>query len=225
MPRRCVSPRPSWSAILAVPVVFAALALSLGPDWGGPVAASAASSAKPVTTPAAKPEQAGPKTKNPESHGPGSTEGGTGQGIVQSVSPRALILRELDGGTVTVPVVPHTRVFVDGKLASLRDVKPGFVAVARWKAGKPARVLHTFDLSRPNAVEVAVVESVTAHAAVVTDSGGSTVTIPVNSRTRVLVDGKPAALQAVKTGDTVVIMSKDVKGKKPASELRFLRPG
>jgi hypothetical protein len=40
----------------------------------------------------------------------------------------------------------------------------------------------------------------------------------------VLLDGKPATLDAVKAGYTVVMTAKDSKGNKPAHELRFLRP-
>ena len=62
---------------------------------------------------------------------------------------------------------------------------------------------------------------------VLTETGvtsGATVSIPVNAKTRVLVDGKPAKLAAVKAGYTVVITANDPKGNKPAHELRFLRP-
>jgi len=50
------------------------------------------------------------------------------------------------------------------------------------------------------------------------------VSIPVNAKTRVLIDGKPAKLAAVEAGYTVVITANDAKGAKPAHELRFLRP-
>jgi hypothetical protein len=146
------------------------------------------------------------------------------QGIVQSVSARAVVLRELDGTTVSVAVAPSTHVFVNGKRASVRDVKTGFVASAAWKPGNPARVLQAFDLSGPNAVSVGVVRSVATDALVVTETGGTTVSIAVNARTRVLVDGKPATLGAVKPGYTVVIDIRGSKGKKATHELRFLRP-
>src|SRR4029453_13859480 len=76
-----------------------------------------------------------------------SAKAGTRQGIVQSVLPKAIVLRELDGGTVWVLVGPSTRVFVDGKRATLHDIRRGFVATATWTAGKPARVLQAFNLS------------------------------------------------------------------------------
>jgi hypothetical protein len=149
---------------------------------------------------------------------------GARKGIVQSVSPRAIVLRELDGSTVRIPVALSTRVFVDGRLATLQNVKRGFVATATWTAGKPARVLQAFNLSGPHAVRVGAVDALSDGVLDVTLSDGSTLSIPVNAKTHVLLDGKRAALAAVKTGYTVVIPAQSSKGNRPAHELRFLRP-
>ena len=149
---------------------------------------------------------------------------GARKGIVQSVSPRAIVLRELDGSTVRIPVALSTRVFVDGRLATLQNIKRGFVATATWTAGKPARVLQAFNLSGPHAVRVGVVDALSDGVLDVTLSDGSTLSIPVNAKTHVLVDGKRATLATVKTGYTVVIPAQSSKGNKPAHELRFLRP-
>jgi hypothetical protein len=151
-------------------------------------------------------------------------EAGAREGIVQSVSAKSIVLKELDGRTVRIPVALSTHVFVDGKRASLRDVKAGFVATIAWKTGKSARVLQAFDLLGPHAVSVGVVDSVSADVLVVKESDGTTLSVPVNARTRVLIDGKRASLAAVKRGYTVVISANDSKGNKPAHELRFLRP-
>jgi len=199
--------RRTWST--AVAVAFVALA--------GTSSAGAAAFGKPA--------QPGPPA-NAASPGKGSAAhgAGTGEGIVQSVSASAIVLRELDGSTVSVPVGSSTHVFVDGKKVLLRDVKIGFVASATWKAGKPAPVLRVFNLSGPRAVSVGIVDSVSTGVLVVTGTGGTTVSIPVNSKTLVYIDGLPAKLAAVKAGYTVVITAKDSKGGKPAHELRFLRP-
>lgn len=149
---------------------------------------------------------------------------GARKGIVQSVSPRAIVLRELDGSTVRIPVALSTRVFVDGRLATLQNIKRGFVATVTWTAGKPARVLQAFNLSGRHAVRVGVVDALSDGVLEVTLSDGSTLSIPVNAKTHVLLDGKRATLAAVKTGYTVVIPAQSSKGNKPARELRFLRP-
>jgi hypothetical protein len=205
-----------WRTAVAVSIVAVAVA------FAGPSFARAATLAKPV--------QPGAPGKNPPAHGAAGVKAGHGEGIVQSVSANAIVLRELDGSTVNVSVASNTHVFVDGKLASLRDVKAGFVASAAWKAGGSARVLQAFDLSGQHAVSVGVVDSVSSGVLVVTktsgtsSTGGTTVSIPVNAKTRIFVDGKPATLAAVKAGDTVVITAADQKGKKPAHELLFLQP-
>lgn len=189
----------SWRAVVIVTTLVVAVALA-GPSFAG------AAPAKPKPAPV-------------------SEKAGARQGIVQSVSAKAIVLRQLDGSTVSVPVASSTRFFVDGKRASLRDVKAGFVASATWKAGRPAQVFKAFDLSGRHPVTVGIVKSVSSSVLVVTVAGGTTVSIQVNAKTRVFVDGKPAKLTAVKAGYTVVITANDSKGDRPAHELRFLRPG
>jgi hypothetical protein len=185
----------------AVAALVLALAPAAAADHGGPA------KGKPDTKPAhgqpAAPQQAG-----------------SANGIVQSASARAVVVRQLDGSTVSVPVAPSTRVFVDGGRASLADVGAGYVATASWKAGKPAAELQAF---APSA-SVAVVQSVSDRAVVVSQAGGGTLTIHLTPRTRVLLDGRPVALRTVQAGDTLVLAAAG-PGAKPASELRFLRPG
>jgi hypothetical protein len=144
---------------------------------------------------------------------------GSVHGIVQSVGGGVVVVTQIDGSTVGVPVAASTRVFVDGQRVSLAGVQPGFVASASWKAGKAAGELFVFDPS----ASVAVVRSVSAHGVVVSDAAGNTVTVPLTPRTRVLVDGTPASVRSVAVGDTLVV---DASGRgRPAAELRFLRPG
>jgi len=64
------------------------------------------------------------------------------QGVVQSVTPSTVVVRELDGTIVGVPISGRTKVTVDGKPARIGDVKPGYVLVATWKAGQPAPTLR-----------------------------------------------------------------------------------
>jgi hypothetical protein len=71
---------------------------------------------------------------------PGSSQ--SAQGVVQSVSPSAVVVKQLDGKTITVPVDRKSQVFVNNKTAHWADVRPGFVLAASWKAGKPATTLR-----------------------------------------------------------------------------------
>ena len=125
---------------LAVTALLAAAALA-GPASAGPFAKPAHEDSKAKAPAAPKPTAAvNPKVK-----------AGAGEGIVQSVSAGTVVLRELDGSTVSVPVGSSTHVFVDGKRAKLGDVKPGFIASASVEgrqAGSGARCVHPFGPAR-----------------------------------------------------------------------------
>jgi hypothetical protein len=198
--------------------------------WRAAVAVTVVALAGPPIAAAAKPAQPGSQGKGPPAHGAANIKAGHGEGIVQSVSGNAIVVRQLDGSTVNLTVTASTHVFVDGKSASVGDVNAGFVASAAWSTGGTTRVLQAFDLSAKHALTVGVVDSVSTGAVVVTQtgassgSGGTELTIAVNAKTRVLLDGKPAALSAVKAGYTVVFTAADGKHKQAAHELRFLRP-
>src|SRR5205823_9734391 len=98
--------------------------------------------ALPIST-AAKPAQPGAQGKNPPARGgAANVKAGRGEGIVQSVATNGVVLRQLDGSTVTISVGSSTQVFVDGKHALLMDVKAGYVASASWKEGGTAHVLQ-----------------------------------------------------------------------------------
>jgi hypothetical protein len=142
---------------------------------------------------------------------------------VQSVLASAVVLTELDGTSVRVPVNPKTRVFVDGKRALLGSVEDGFVAIASWKDGKATPELQA--LSPRGAAGLTVVQSVLTEGVVVKSANGTPVTIHVNARTRVFVDGQQVTLRDVRPGFTLVTRADQSKGAKPARELRFLRPG
>jgi hypothetical protein len=139
---------------------------------------------------------------------------------VQSVAAKAVVVKELDGTTVRIPVAQSTHVFFDGKRATLGVVQPGLVAIASWKANQAAAKLQIFDAS----ATVAIVRSVAPRSVVVTMPAGANVTIRANAKTRVLVDGKASDLHAVKPGFLLVIKGA-APTSRPATELRFLRPG
>jgi hypothetical protein len=67
------------------------------------------------------------------------------QGVVQAVTPSGVLIKQLDGSLVTVPVDGRTRILVNGRPGLLRDVRPGYVAAARWRAGRPTDRLETVD--------------------------------------------------------------------------------
>jgi hypothetical protein len=64
------------------------------------------------------------------------------QGVVQSVSISAVIVRQLDGSTVSVAIDRRTKITIGGRPGKITDVKPGFVLVTTVKAGQPASTLR-----------------------------------------------------------------------------------
>ena len=149
----------------------------------------------------------------------------TDQGVVQSIVAGTVVLKELDGSAVSIPVDDGTVILLDGRQGALGDVKPGFVAIAKWKPGGSARLLQAFNLSPQSGESIATVRSLRPNGVIVTSADGSTVTIHTNAKTRVLIDGKQATLRGVKAGFTLVTSAATRSGRKPASELRFLSPG
>jgi hypothetical protein len=116
-------------ALVATIVVLAAAGQAAAAPGSGPV--------DRVTSAAA-----GPAKEKPGHRGQRQTR----RGIVQAVSTRTVVLKQLDGTTLTVPVNARTRVLVDGRRSLLADVKPGFVAVAFLTPGRPAQELRTFSV-------------------------------------------------------------------------------
>ena len=190
----------SWRVGLACLAVAAALVVVAAPATAGPLA---------------PPAKAKPEGKPPP-HG----QGGSARGIVQSATASVVLVKELDGTSVGIPIGPSTHFFLDGKRATLGDVRPGRVAIASWKAAKAAVKLQIFDAS----ATIAIVKSTTAHSVVVTMPSGAKVTIRVTPQTRVFVDGNRAPLNTVKPGYLLVLKGA-APTRRPPTELRFLRPG
>src|SRR5205807_192928 len=111
------------------------------------------------------------------------------RGIVQSVSTGVLVLKALDGSTVSIAVDARTRVVVDGKRGAILDVRPGFVAVvtARGASGQAALEVDAFS-SSPTSVEAAagVVRSVSPGEVVLDALDGARVRVAVDAATQVL---------------------------------------
>jgi len=193
---------------LAVAAIGLAMALAAAPAGfaAGPKTDGSGKPSKPASGPAATAQ--GPKSA---------------QGVVQFLTPTAVVVKELDGSSVSVPVDQGTQVLVNGTLAVLGDVEPGFVAIASWTGNNPAQELETFNSSSATTTGVEIVQSILPNAVVLT-VGGSTTTIQVNAKTHVFVNGKPAKLQDVKPGFTIVLSGPISKGEKASAELRFLRP-
>jgi hypothetical protein len=66
------------------------------------------------------------------------------RGLILRVRPFALVLQELDGTRARVRVGPRTRVRLDGRPASLRDLRRGQVAIVVHFGRRPAAVVRAF---------------------------------------------------------------------------------
>ena len=64
------------------------------------------------------------------------------QGVVQSVVGSTVIVRQLDGSSVSIGLGKSTHITVDGRPGKISDVKPGFVLVTTIKAGQPTSTLR-----------------------------------------------------------------------------------
>ena len=66
------------------------------------------------------------------------------QGVVQSVGGSTVIVKQLDGSSVSIGLGKSTHITVDGHPGKISDVKPGFVLVTTVKAGQPDSALRFF---------------------------------------------------------------------------------
>ena len=149
-------------------------------------------------------------------------------GIVQAVGAHVVVVRQLDGRSIRVPVGPRASVFLDGAPARLSDLRAGFVVTITLK-GKSLvlRASNPSPAPAPPAAAPAAgtVQSVSADAVVVTGANGDTVAIPIAARTQVFLNGAPVSIGQIAPGDRLVKVGGDGGGRKPAHVLRFRRPG
>lgn len=156
---------------------------------------------------------------------------------MQSVSANGLVLKTLDGSTITVAVDAHTRVLVDGRPASLQDVRPGFVAVVteRGKSGQAAEVdAFATSSGTPSSSKpvVGLLRSVSHNEVVLIGLDGKSLTVAIDETTHLFLDGQRASLSRIRPGFVVVVRfrpaSSSDNGKKnaarPSDLFAFSRP-
>ena len=140
-------------------------------------------------------------------------------GIVQSVGSSSVTLEAKKGDPVTVQVNGDTKIIVNGKAATLADVLVGYAAEAKLTAaGGPAKVLRAHQVPAPGTIVVGQVDSVGSNSITLKKRDGSTVAIPVNGDTKILVNGKAATLADVETGYRAYVRRTAADG--PAAVIR-----
>jgi len=121
---------------LAIRTTIAALLAAAALPAGALAAASPGKGAhdpSPVATKQAKPTPAQPSAASGRQ---------SVQGVVQSLTPAAIVVKQLDGTTVSVPYDKKTHFFIEGKRAEVGGVKSGYVLVASWNTGNAATTLR-----------------------------------------------------------------------------------
>ena len=142
----------------------------------------------------------------------------TERGVVQSVNASQIVLRALDGSTVSVRLLPSTRVRLNGAKASVSDISPGAVAEVTTDRKGRAVLIRAF-ASQPSTpatvTESGVVTQVTKSSLSYTTADGSAHTVTLDGNTRVRQGGgsskrnalRPgAAVQVTRTGDTATVV-------------------
>ncbi len=128
------------------------------------------------------------------------------RGIVQSADRSGLVLRALDGTEVTVALGTETRFRVNGRPASLTDIRRGFVAEAvTLVPGGSAVVVRAFGRVAGSA-EAGRLVKIRPRSLVVRRDAGGTVRIPVTARTTAWRAGGRIRFRALRPGMRVQVV-------------------
>jgi len=142
------------------------------------------------------------------------------RGIVQSVSAGQLVLRALDGSTITITVGPHTKVYLNDVSAPLSAIQPGYVVGALHDGSRPA--VYVRAVGRAALVDdKGIIVSVSSTSLVLRTAAGP-VTITVGPTTGVQVNGRPAGLADLRPGYAAEVIH---RGSDPAVTIRATRVG
>jgi hypothetical protein len=128
----------------------------------------------------------------------------TDRGVVQSVSATKIVVRELDGSTVSIAIGAATRVRVNGLAATLADVRPGFVAAVTHDGAAPAVFIRAFGRVEP-VVDRGTIVSLVARQLTIRAGSGASLTFRVTARTRIRWRGLPATRAALRPGRFAIV--------------------
>ncbi len=121
------------------------------------------------------------------------------RGIVQSVTPTAVVLRALDGMDVAIALGPDTRYRLNGFPVRRGRIGVGLVAEAVTSNGGPAIVLRAFGHAAP-VVRTGRLLRVRVDAVVLRLGSGARMRIPLDARTTVRRAGAPAPIADLQRG-------------------------
>lgn len=125
----------------------------------------------------------------------------TDKGVVQEVTTTSIVLRGLDGSSLTLALGPFTVVRLNGKRATPADLRPGLVAEVTHTGDRPARLVRAFGAVR--LVEEGILASVSRQELVVRRGDGTLATIALGPGTEVRRQGRRVRRSALKPGFVV----------------------
>lgn len=127
------------------------------------------------------------------------------RGVVQSLDERSIVLRALDGATVTVALRPDTRARLNGVQTTLSEIRPGHVAVVILDEAGEARAVRAFGRAARR-VDRGVILRATRAWLVLRQSDGGRVAIGLTPRTSVRRGAVVVARRALRAGQRVEIV-------------------
>jgi hypothetical protein len=137
------------------------------------------------------------------------------RGIVQSVSAGQVVLRALDGRTITITVGPKTRVYLNDNPAPLSSIQPGYVAGALHDGSKAAVYIKAVGRV-PLSVDKGVITSVSS-GSLTLRTGAGTVTVTLGTATNVMLNGQPSSVNDLRPGYAAEVTH---RGSDPALQIR-----
>ena len=147
------------------------------------------------------------------------------RGVVQSVDSSQIVLRALDGSTVSFGLLPNTRVRVNGATATPTDIAPGAVADVTTDGKGHALVVRAFAPPTPPPVTTTdrgVVTQVTKSSLTFTAADGSAHTVSIDRNTRFRLAGAATKRNPLRPGVTVQVTH---AGDGPALVVNVLKRG
>jgi hypothetical protein len=126
------------------------------------------------------------------------------RGIVQSVGPTQIVLTALDGSVLSFSVSQGTRVRLNGARGSVGDILPGFVASVVHDGRARAVLIQAFG-TPATVTDRGVVTALARTAITLRTSGGSTLTVTLDRKTRFRFLGLPAKRFLARPGALVAV--------------------
>jgi hypothetical protein len=143
------------------------------------------------------------------------------RGVVQSISSAQIVLRGLDGSTLSFFIAPRTQVLLNGAPSSVSAIQPGFSAAVTHTAAGKVLIIRAF--GKPRAVkqiDKGAIVSVSPTLIVLRQVDGTKVSVSVGPQTSVILDDVAALLVDLRPGYLVAVLH---YGAQPAREIRALR--